>query len=132
MKCLILPLLLLTLSAPAFGRTEGRRLVLGSVYRVVRNLIEVQEEGGGITVIRVDAATTYINSSAEKSAKLKDLAVGDQIVIKVISKDGIDTAEEVKFVPAIGNKKAGIQPVVELRAQTKATFVAIQWSGEGL
>jgi len=107
MKHLIVPLLMLTLSAPSFARTEGRRLVIGSVYRVVRNLVEVQEEGGAITVIKVDAATTYINSSTEKPAKLKDLAVGDQIVIKVVSKDGIDTAEEVKFVPATGNKKQG-------------------------
>jgi hypothetical protein len=105
MKYLIPLLLTLTLSAPALTRAEGRRLVIGSVYRVVRNLIEVQEEGGGMAVIKADAATTYINSSTGKLAKLKDLAVGDQIVIKVVSKDGIDTAEEVKFVPATANKK---------------------------
>jgi hypothetical protein len=105
MKYLILPLLILTLSAPAFAGAQGRRLVIGSVYRVVRNLIEVQQETGGTAVIKADAATTYINSSTGKPAKLKDLAVGDPIVIKVVSKDGIDTAEEVKFVPATGNKK---------------------------
>ena len=76
---------------------------MGTVYRVVRNLIEVQEEGS-TAVIRVDASTTYINSSTEKPAKLKDLAVGDHIVIKVVVKDGIDTAEQVKFVPAAGNR----------------------------
>ena len=105
MKCLTLLLLMLTLSTPAFSRAEGRRLVIGSVYRVVKNLIEVQEEGSGVTVIKVDAATTYVNSSTAKPAKLKDLAVGDPIVIKVVSKDGIDTAEEVKFVPATGSRK---------------------------
>jgi hypothetical protein len=94
----------LTLVAPAFGR-DSTRLVMGSVYRVVKNLIEVQEEGSGIAVIKVDAATTYLNSSTEKPAKLKDLAIGDQIVIKLLSKDGVDTAEEVKFVPATGNRK---------------------------
>jgi hypothetical protein len=98
-------ILLLTLSAPALAHADSRRLVIGSVYRVVKNLIEVQEEGSGITVIKVDAATTYINSSTEKPAKLKDLAVGDQIVIKVVLKDGVDTAEEVKFVPATGGRK---------------------------
>jgi hypothetical protein len=104
MKRLTPLLLVLTLVAPAFGR-DSTRLVMGSVYRVVKNLIEVQEEGSGIAVIKVDAATTYLNSSTEKPAKLKDLAIGDQIVIKVVSKDGVDTAEEVKFVPATGNRK---------------------------
>ncbi len=113
MKHLTLLLLMLTLGTPAFARAEGRRLVIGSVYRVIRNLIEVQEESSGLTVIKVDAATTYINSSTEKPAKLKDLAVGDQIVIKVVSKDGVDTAEEVKFVPAIGSKKQFAAPAGE-------------------
>jgi hypothetical protein len=36
---------------------------------------------------------------------LKDIAVGDQIVLKVVNKSGVDTAEEVKFVSALGNKK---------------------------
>jgi hypothetical protein len=104
MKYFTLFALTLALSTPALARGEGRRLVMGTVYKVVRNLIEVQEEGG-TEVIRVDASTTYINSSTEKPAKLKDLAVGDQIVIKVVVKDGIDTAEQVKFVPATGNRK---------------------------
>jgi hypothetical protein len=104
MKCFTLLLLVLTLSVGAFTHAEGRKLVVGSVYRVVKNLIEVQQDTGGTAVIKADAATTYINSSTGKPAKLKDLAVGDQIVIKVVSKDGVDTAEEVKFVPATGNK----------------------------
>lgn len=104
MKYLISLILILTLSAPAFTRSEGRKLVVGSVYRVVRNLIEVQQDAGGTAVIKAEASTTYINSSTGKPAKLKDLSVGDQIVIKVVSKDGVDTAEEVKFVPATGNK----------------------------
>ena len=103
MKYFTLLALMLALSTPALARGEGRRLVMGTVYRVVRNLIEVQEEGS-TAVIRVDASTTYINSSTEKPANLKDLAVGDHIVIKVVVKDGIDTAEQVKFVPAAGNR----------------------------
>jgi hypothetical protein len=105
-------LLLLVLSTSTFvlARKEGRRLVIGSVYRIVRDLIEVKEEGADITVIRVDSATTYINSSTEKPARLKDIAAGDQIVIKVVSKDGVDTAEQVKFVPALGNRNPGSKP----------------------
>jgi hypothetical protein len=105
MKCLTLFLLTLLLSTAALARAEGRKLVIGTVYRVVRNLIEVKEEGHDITIVRVDASTTYVNSSTETPAKLKDLQVGDQIVIKVISKDGVDTAEQVKFVPATGSRK---------------------------
>jgi hypothetical protein len=105
MKYVTLLVAIALLSTAAFARDDGRKLVIGSVYRVVRNLIEVQEDGGGKSVIKVDAATTYTNSSTEKPAKLKDVSVGDQVVVKVVSKDGIDTAEEVKFVPATPDKK---------------------------
>jgi hypothetical protein len=110
MKYVALVLLVLLTGSSVVARSEGRRLVIGSVYRIVRNLIEVKEEGADITVIRVDSATTYVNSSTEKPAKLKDIAAGDQIVIKVVSKDGVDTAEQVKFVPALGNKSPGSKP----------------------
>jgi len=79
-------------------------LVIGSVYRIVRNLIEVKEVTG-IAVIRVDSTTTYTNSSTQALARLKDIALADQVVIKVVVRDGIDTAEQVKFVPAVTNKK---------------------------
>jgi hypothetical protein len=104
MKCLTLLLLTISLGVPALGRADGHKLVMGTVYRVVRNLIEVKEDSAGLVVVRVDSSTTYINSSTEKPAKLKDLTVGDQIVIKVVAKDGVDTAEQVKFVPASGSR----------------------------
>ena len=83
---------------------EDRKLVMGSVYRVVRNLIEVKEEGSDISVIKIDAATKYINSSTQAPAKLKDIGPGDQVVVKVVVKNGVDTAEQVKFIPALGAK----------------------------
>jgi hypothetical protein len=98
-------LFLLWIGNLAFGQNENRRLVLGSVYRVVRNLIEVKQEGGDLAVITVDSGTKYIDSSTQAKAKLKDIAVGDQIVIKVIVKRGVDTAEEVKFVSAVASRK---------------------------
>ena len=88
----------------AIGQTPNRKLVIGSVYRVVRNLLEVKQEGGDLAIIKVDAVTKYVDSTTQAPAKLKDTAVGDQIVIKVITKDGVDTAEEVKFVSALGKK----------------------------
>ncbi len=87
-----------------------RKLVMGSVYRIVKNLIEVEQDSGGLVVVVVDSATTYIDSSTEKPAKLKDLEPGDQIVIKVVSKNGVDTAQQVKFVPAFGTRKPGAPP----------------------
>ena len=88
-----------------FAQTPNRKLVMGSVYRVVRNLIEVKQESGDLAIIKVEATTKYVDSTTQAPAKLKDIAVGDQIVIKVIVKNGVETAEEVKFVSALGDKR---------------------------
>ncbi len=104
-KYIAATLLLVCLGTLASAQTSNRKLVMGSVYRIVRSLIEVKEEAGDIVIIKVDGATKYIDSTTQAPAKLKDIAVGDQIVIKVVDKSGVDTAEEVKFVSALGNKK---------------------------
>ena len=104
MKWLTALLLTISLSMPALIRAGGRKLVMGTFYRTVKNLLEVKDDSGKIVVVRFDASTTCVNSSTEKSAKLKDISAGDQVVIKVISKDGVDTAEQVKFVPALVNR----------------------------
>jgi hypothetical protein len=101
MRYLLAFLIALSMVLAVPGRADDHKLVMGTLYKVVKNLIEVKEDSAGLTVIRIDADTKYTNSSTEKPAKLKDLAVGDQIVIKVVSKNGVDTAEEVKFVPAL-------------------------------
>jgi len=103
-KYIAATLLFLLFGGLAVGQTSDRKLVIGSVYRVVRNLLEVKQEAGDLAIIKVDAATKYVDSTTRAPAKLKDIAVGDRIVIKVTIKDGIDTAEEVKFVSALGKK----------------------------
>jgi hypothetical protein len=103
-KYMAATLLFLLFGGLAIAQTPNRKLVIGSVYRVVRDLLEVKQEAGNLAIIRVDAATKYVDSTTQARAKLKDIAVGDQIVIKVIVKDGVDTAEEVKFVSALGKK----------------------------
>jgi hypothetical protein len=110
MKRRMLPLLALLLATNGLAHAAGGKLVMGTVHRIVKNLIEVKEESDQIAVVLVDSSTTYINSSTEKPAKLKDLEAGDQIVIKVVSKDGVDTAEQVKFVPAFGSRKISAHP----------------------
>lgn len=110
MKRRTLLLLGLLLMARGDARATDKKLVIGSVYRIVKNLIEVEQDSGGLVVVVVDSATTYIDSSTEKPAKLKDLEPGDQVVIKVVSKNGVDTAQQVKFVPAFGTRKPGVSP----------------------
>jgi hypothetical protein len=96
--------LLLFAAAFASGQTEAEshKLVLGSVYRIAKNLIEVKQEEGDIAIVHVTPATTYVNSSTQAPAKLKDISRGDQIVIKIVVKNAVDTADQVKFVPALG------------------------------
>lgn len=110
MKRAALLVLALSLATNSLAHPAGGKLVMGTVHRIVKNLIEVKEESDEIAVVVVDSSTTYIDSSTEKPAKLKDLQAGDQIVIKVVSKDGVDTAQQVKFVPAFGSRKAGAHP----------------------
>ena len=104
-KYVAVALLLVCLGGLAVAQTPNRKLVMGSVYRVVRNLIEVKQEAGDLAIIKVEATTKYLDSTTQAPAKLKDIAVGDQIVIKVIVKNGVDTAEEVKFVSALGGRR---------------------------
>ena len=110
MKRRTLLLLGLLLTVHGGARAADRKLVMGTVYRIVKNLIEVEQDSGGLFVVVVDSSTTYTDSSTEKPAKLKDLEPGDQIVIKVVSKNGVDTAQQVKFVPAFGTRKPGVPP----------------------
>ena len=110
-KCIAATLLLVCLGGlavaqtPQTPQTPNRKLVMGSVYRVVRNLIEIRQEAGDLAIVKVEATTKYVDSTTQAPAKLKDIAVGDQIVIKVILKNGVDTAEEVKFVSALGDRR---------------------------
>lgn len=105
-KFLCAATLLLFAATLALGQTEAesRKLVLGSVYRIAKDLIEVKQEEGDIAIVHVTPATTYVNSSTQAPAKLKDISRGDQIVIKVVVKNAIDTADQVKFVPALGTR----------------------------
>ena len=48
-------LLVLCVAGFAVGQGENRKLVMGSVFRIVKNLIEVKQEEGDIAVIHVDA-----------------------------------------------------------------------------
>jgi hypothetical protein len=64
-----------------------------------------RQPGGKPQAGHVDAATSFVNSSTQAHAKFKDISVGDQVAIKVVVKSGVDTAEQVKFVQALGSGK---------------------------
>jgi hypothetical protein len=65
------------------GQAENRKLVMGSVYRMVNNLIEVKEQEENVAIIHVDAATSFVNRSTQAPAKFKDISVGDQVATKL-------------------------------------------------
>jgi len=110
MKRCTLLLLALLLATNSRTPAAGGKLVMGTVHRVVKNLIEVKQESDEIAVVVVDSSTTYTDSSTERPAKLKELEAGDQIVIRVVSKEGVDTAQQVKFVPTFGSRKTNPHP----------------------
>ena len=83
----------------------GKSLVLGRVHRIGRNYIEVEVQAKEIVAVKIDASTTYFDSSVNKPARPQDLEVGDQVAIRVVSKNGDSVAEQVKFVPSNGARK---------------------------
>lgn len=81
-------------------------IVIGKVHRVVKNTIEINSDSGGVILVKTDAATKYTNSRTEKPAKKQDMAVGDEVVVKVISKNSGSVAEEIRFLPTGARKQA--------------------------
>ena len=83
----------------------GKSLIVGSVYRMGKNYIEVEVHAKEIVAVKTDASSTYFDSSVNKPARSEDLAVGDQVAITVVAKNGENVAEQVKFVPSQGAGK---------------------------
>lgn len=97
---------MLLLVRPAIARADtGKGLVLGTVYRIRRNYIEVDVQAKEIVAVKVHASSTYFDSSVNKPARPEDLGVGDQVAIHVVSKNGESVAKQIKFVPSNGASK---------------------------
>jgi hypothetical protein len=88
----------------------GKSLVVGSVYRMGKNYIEVEVHAKEIVAVKTDASTTYFDSGVNKPARSQDLAVGDQVAITVVAKNGVNVAEQIKFVPSQGARKTKPAP----------------------
>jgi hypothetical protein len=105
--------LLLLLTACMFGgfaHAGDVQLIVGKVHRVIKNHIEVDAESSRTVIVAVDAATTYTNLKTKSSGRLQDLAPGDEIFIKAISKDRTNIAQEIKFIPAAARSNPTPQP----------------------
>ncbi len=97
---------MLLLVGPGIARADsGKGLVLGTVYRIGRNYIEVEVQAKEIVAVKIDASTTYFDSSVNKPARPQDLGMGDQVAIRVVSKNDESVAEQIKFVPSNGASK---------------------------
>ena len=103
MGCLTCMLLLI---GPGIARADsGKGLVLGRVHRIGKSYVEVEVQAKEIVAVKIEAATTYFDSSVNKPARLQDLDVGDQVAIRVVTKNGERVAEQIKFVPSNGTRK---------------------------
>jgi hypothetical protein len=77
------------------GQAENRKRVMGSVYRMVNNLIEVKEEERKVAVVHLDAATSFVTSSTQ-AREIQRHFRGPSSCHKVVVKNGVDTASEVR------------------------------------
>src|SRR5271167_4233331 len=89
---LILAFSLVTLATLAHGTDKH---VLGTVTKITDSEITVQAQDGSLQVVKIAPDTSFVKSGA--SAKIKDLKVGDRVVIhaKPVGSDLI--AHEVRF-----------------------------------
>lgn len=100
---LLFAFLLLTLAALAHGTDKH---VLGTVTKISDSEITVQAQDGTSQVVKIAPDTSFVKSGA--TASIKDLKVGDRVVIhaKPVGSDLI--AHEVRFgkPPAAANAAA--------------------------
>jgi uncharacterized protein DUF5666 len=84
--------------------------VLGTVTKITDSEITVQAQDGSLQVVKIAPDTSFVKSGA--SASIKDLKVGDRVVIhaKPVGSDLI--AHEVRFgkTPAAGAAAPAAKP----------------------
>jgi hypothetical protein len=103
----ILAFSLVTLATLAHGTDKH---VLGTVTKITDSEITVQAQDGSLQVVKIAPDTSFVKSGA--SASIKDLKVGDRVVIhaKPVGSDLI--AHEVRFgkPPAAGAAAPAAKP----------------------
>ncbi|HLK06274.1 MAG TPA: hypothetical protein VKT53_17695 [Candidatus Acidoferrum sp.] len=76
------------------------KMITGRVYRIHAGFLEVQSDPKNVTIVKVNAATAYWNGKADKKASMKELQAGEEVIIEATEKDGLATAQKVRFMPA--------------------------------
>lgn len=75
------------------------KMISGVLYRIHPGFLEVQSGTRDVSAVRVNAATIYWNGKTDKKASAKELAAGQEVVIEATEKDGLATAQKVRFLP---------------------------------
>jgi hypothetical protein len=89
---ILLAFSLVTLAARAHGTDKH---VLGTVTKITDSEITVQVQDGSLQVVKIATDTSFVKSGA--SATIKDLKVGDRVVIHAKPVGGDLIAHEVRF-----------------------------------
>ncbi len=93
-RILIAALLVLTVST--FARAHGGMIhVMGTVTALTDNSVTVETTDKKTVVVTLTAETTYLNGS--KPAVLKDLKIGNRVVIHAVKVKESLQAHEVRF-----------------------------------
>ena len=95
---------LLLVSAVAFAHGNEQH-VIGTVAKIDANSVTVSTVAGGNTVVSIVAATKFVKGEA--AVTIKDVKVGDRVVIHAKPVGKTLEASEVKIGVAAGAAKVG-------------------------
>jgi hypothetical protein len=117
MKVRLLMLGLLIALASGAGFAHGNKVhVRGTIEKINTDSVQVKTPDGKSVEVKLAGSTVYLlhvtetqatpSESADKPAKVSDLAIGDLVVIHATPKGGTLEADEIKFSVPGTNKTA--------------------------
>jgi hypothetical protein len=117
MKVRLVVLGLLIALASGAGFAHGNKVhVRGAIEKINADSLQVKTPDGKSVEVKLAASTVYLlhvtekqatpSDSADKPAKVSDLAIGDLVVIHATPKGDTLEADEIKFSVPGGNKAA--------------------------
>jgi hypothetical protein len=117
MKIRLIMLGLLIGLASGVGFAHGNKVhVRGTIEKINADSVHVRTPDGKSVEVKLGASTIYLShvmekqatpsDSADKPAKISDLAIGDLVVIHATPKGDALEADEIKFSVPSGNKAA--------------------------
>jgi hypothetical protein len=117
-RLLMLGLLIGLASGPGFAHGDKVH-VRGTIEKINADSVQVKTPDGKSVEVKLAGSTVYLlhvtekqatpSDSADKPAKVSDLAIGDAVVIHATPKGGTLEADEIKFSVPSGNKAASSQ-----------------------